>query len=622
MNHKPTHEQQQAIEYAKTGNSFKMTAFAGAGKTSTLYLVAKALDDLGKKGIYLSFNKSIAEEARHKMPPNVFCSTVHSLALRSVHQSIRDKISLPAPNFKTMTDMLGIPFSVYLVQYDVQKQDKISAKVLDDNMLDENTQEVFHRMYTNDLELRRYFYLKKTNGFTVLNHVRNIINLFYSSGENNITSEIVDEYFYKTFKVQYDNPSKYIIKLKSQLMRWATILHGYNMNCRYNSRTNSFEAMNTNTAVFDPHNLYLKVWQLNKPQIKTDFILYDEAQDASGVMLSVLREQQEKGVQVIYVGDPHQQIYEWRGAVNAMEQVTAKNIKLTQSFRFGANVAEVANEALKVMGETNDLTSGKPAKTNSLGETLDDTVHFLPPFQTLVRKDEGEYLVPNTDGFIQWLKSKHWKNQDAIVCRSNRFAFQIAMSFALEGQPYVFNVDKDELYSIFTSVHKLHANRDKTYLDKELSAILTYRCINNYEQLKAHLEDNKNDVELASVVKQYNEFGIRKILEVLSAPDDKNGVHICTMHKSKGLEWDNVIIAPDAFRFMYTTALSLVSNKTAKLGEEYRLYYVAITRPKKVLMLPIEYTRVIRLVSELQDKETTPEQARQKMTDFIQLFDI
>jgi hypothetical protein len=39
--------------------------------------------------------------------------------------------------------------------------------------------------------------------------------------------------------------------------------------------------------------------------------------------------------QVIYVGDPYQQIYEWRGAVNAMEHIRAPECALTESFRFG-----------------------------------------------------------------------------------------------------------------------------------------------------------------------------------------------------------------------------------------------------------------------------------------------
>ena len=66
------------------------------------------------------------------------------------------------------------------------------------------------------------------------------------------------------------------------------------------------------------HDIYLKLWALSKPVIPADFILFDEAQDADPLMMGILSNQPN---QVIYVGDAHQQIYEWRGAVNAMKRL-------------------------------------------------------------------------------------------------------------------------------------------------------------------------------------------------------------------------------------------------------------------------------------------------------------
>jgi hypothetical protein len=65
------------------------------------------------------------------------------------------------------------------------------------------------------------------------------------------------------------------------------------------------------------HNGYLKAWALTGPMLNTDYILLDEAQDTNPVVLGVLTGQR---AQVVYVGDPYQQIYEWRGAVNAMDR--------------------------------------------------------------------------------------------------------------------------------------------------------------------------------------------------------------------------------------------------------------------------------------------------------------
>jgi F-box protein 18 (helicase) len=50
---------------------------------------------------------------------------------------------------------------------------------------------------------------------------------------------------------------------------------------------------------------------------------------------------------VLLAGDPYQQIYSWRGAINAMKQEDCETFYLTQSWRFGPHVASVANTLLK-----------------------------------------------------------------------------------------------------------------------------------------------------------------------------------------------------------------------------------------------------------------------------------
>ena len=65
----------------------------------------------------------------------------------------------------------------------------------------------------------------------------------------------------------------------------------------------------------------------------------------------------------ILVGDPHQQIYSFRGAVNAMEHVRADTIfYLTQSFRFGPEISHVAACCLEILKKEKKKTlvgSGK-----------------------------------------------------------------------------------------------------------------------------------------------------------------------------------------------------------------------------------------------------------------------
>jgi UvrD-like helicase family protein len=97
----------------------------------------------------------------------------------------------------------------------------------------------------------------------------------------------------------------------------------------------------------------------------------DEAQDTNPAMLAALRYQD---AQVVYVGDRYQQIYEWHGAVNAMERVATKHeCSLTRSFRFGTSIADAASLLLTSLGERQPLT-GTPNVPSKLGCSNPDAI--------------------------------------------------------------------------------------------------------------------------------------------------------------------------------------------------------------------------------------------------------
>jgi hypothetical protein len=87
----PTEEQQIAVQRFLTLRPLKIAAFAGAGKTTTLKLLAEARD---ARGVYLAFNKSIAADAAHKFPRSVDCRTTHSIAFRAVMPRFRSSTKL------------------------------------------------------------------------------------------------------------------------------------------------------------------------------------------------------------------------------------------------------------------------------------------------------------------------------------------------------------------------------------------------------------------------------------------------------------------------------------------------------------------------------------------------
>lgn len=87
------------------GESLKVVAFAGTGKTSTLVAYAKARP--GLRFLYLAFNKSVQMEAARRFPANVTARTSHSLAYRLKGYPHKDRL---VSGFKAgaVMDALGL----------------------------------------------------------------------------------------------------------------------------------------------------------------------------------------------------------------------------------------------------------------------------------------------------------------------------------------------------------------------------------------------------------------------------------------------------------------------------------------------------------------------------------
>lgn len=111
------------------------------------------------------------------------------------------------------------------------------------------------------------------------------------------------------------------------------------------------------TGMLMPHDGYLKLYQLSKPDLsqRFDCMFLDEGQDINPVIADIAHWQR---IKMAIVGDPHQQLYRFRGAEDALNSdwmVGAEEHYLTQSWRFGPAIAHVANIILSYKGETRKL---------------------------------------------------------------------------------------------------------------------------------------------------------------------------------------------------------------------------------------------------------------------------
>merc|ERR1719244_2246968 len=94
-------------------------------------------------------------------------------------------------------------------------------------------------------------------------------------------------------------------------------------------------------------------------------------------MLNIFMNQK---VSRIIVGDPHQQIYTFRGAINALDIVTPTHTYfLTQSFRFGPEIAYVANKCLSAFKDKDSrtLVGGKKVDSFTSSGRVGQQVAFI-----------------------------------------------------------------------------------------------------------------------------------------------------------------------------------------------------------------------------------------------------
>lgn len=309
-----------------------------------------------------------------------------------------------------------------------------------------------------------------------------------------------------------------------------------------------------NKIIDATHDFYLKMFYLNKKvstNLPYDLILVDEAQDISDVMIGII---ENLNCRRIYVGDSFQQIYTFRFATNALNKIDLPSFDLTQSFRFGDNFAKVLQNNLNSLYEIN---SSKPLKISGLEKTTligKNHIDFTKQFCVIARSTFG--LIQQLVYFI------HDKKKVYFEGGYNSYSFM-----------------NQTVYSIFYLKQK---KNDKITIDE----IKDFDTISELEQFA---KDTKNQ-DYLNIIKFINTYGDnifeinKKIKEFLVTDKKDADIIFTTTHKSKGLEYEQVIMADD---FISKKELVNTKNKLSyqRANEELNIYYVAATRAKNVIQL-------------------------------------
>ena len=258
-----------------------------------------------------------------------------------------------------------------------------------------------------------------------------------------------------------------------------------------------------------------------------------------------------------YFGDGILTHNSWRGAIDAMDMIDAPRMYLTHSFRFGDEIAEVANRLLEDFLHCEIPVLGHP-------DIEDMVIESLP-------SDEPYTIIcrTNVEIFRQALRCATAQIPMCMVGSDGFTAFLEAIMDVFYLYAGLYDQIKERQISFFKNFNELKLFAEAR-LDPELQARVN--IVSEYKDAVPTCVDNiRANITAARLAK----------------------VFIVTAHKAKGLEWNNVMLTDD-FADLFDSEHNLLPVSTGNPEEDKRRGYVDTIPRDEVNLLYVAATRAKR----------------------------
>lgn len=359
-----------------------------------------------------------------------------------------------------------------------------------------------------------------------------------------------------------------------------------------------------------------KHYAMSKPTLPYRYIYVDEAQDLNPLMFDVMLQQRAHAA-LLFVGDPYQQIYGFRGSTNAFMQLKAdRELRLSRSFRSGAMLTRGATALLNQNTSQRQFVQellGRPDRRTAV--VLSDELEQRAGPRTK-RKVPACPCVAYREAVRRGALAE-MPTEVTVIARKNLSLIKTAWSVLSceHGPP---GGSKNSGWE-----HRIEMLAPAMLADVQAEVDEQQRDPRTYNEYLRSGAVYKRGVGGAFIAEYGNNAAnvLRKIREAvaLTAPappdDDANRddddddysvvryetpppptgpvflVRLCTTHRAKGQEYDHVVMAAD---FRGGASLGRLGNgrgamtmrqKMARRDEEVNIAYTAITRARLSLVL-------------------------------------
>ena len=308
----------------------------------------------------------------------------------------------------------------------------------------------------------------------------------------------------------------------------------------------------TDVVDFDDMILFPLVYNLTVKYAK-DLMIIDEAQDTSRARRALVSKFLKRSGKLVVVGDDRQAIMGFAGASpraleELIEENNAKVLPLTKTWRCPKAVVREAQAYVPDIEAADDAKEGTVVRQVGLPDT------FAPT--------------------------------DAILCRNT--APLVTTAYALIRKGVACKVEGRE---IGTGLIKMVDRWKVTTVQAFLNKLEDFR----ERELQKAVAKGKPESKLAEITDRCDTLvaicdavkgqggktldDVRNFINSLFADDVKGVLTLCTYHRSKGREWERVMLFEH-----YTRCPSKWAKQEWEVKQEKNLAYVAITRAKDTLV--------------------------------------
>lgn len=536
--------QNNIIDFFKTHphDNILVEALAGTGKS---FLICLLTEGTKTSDIYVAFNNSIAKEFQEKIKnPKTKVSTLHSLGFSIMNTNLNE-----SSNGGSRSGGIGV------------SRGSGSAKAqLDNFKIHKIVDDMISKSYGRYVDFEKRIFIKDSyvslynlcrlrcvnmNETWQVHQVIHNYNLFTDYSGNDFTSPDVSTIV--TWLKEIDRKSKADFE-SNHAIDFTDMLYI------------THEKLKTGEWKVPYWNLYTNIY-------------VDECQDLSSLQFSLLKYIQRKGGRYVLVGDFRQSIYNFAGADAKSFKTIEKLFSPLTKFELPINYRCPSSHLEKVNKEFNIPIQPRP---NAPKGTI----------KTIEKKDIKKYIKPG----------------DMVISRKNKWFSDVVITLATSGIP-IYIEDKEMVESLLKTIKdsktttlgglkiklkkiisdaskslekiaqtQTNSNEDETQKVQDFS--LTNSRIDNINFILDILKSYQKEFPNASVINFSNY--VSKILNIIP---NKDCVRICSVHKAKGLEAENVFVLNEA------KVCTDFRNSIEQQEQEKNLSYISITRAKDTLYL-------------------------------------